>query len=218
MADAERSHAPVPWGKEIRMTLRRILIPLGAVAFAAAMSGQSLTDHAAAMAGASAGVAGGKVVSDALTRILGGAADQTGAAAAESPKTSKKPEKSTEAKPAGVSAMGHQQSAAAPSASARPAWRRSVGERPVLPESQPDYSSYRYADPAPLVSSAQLRSVATGASRADVIGSLGAPAARISMDDDGHFVEILEFSANGSRVGSVRCSDGRVESVNTAQP
>lgn len=200
------------------MTLRRILIPLGAVAFAAAMSGQSLTDHAAAMAGASAGVAGGKVVSDALTRILGEAADQTGAAAAESPKTSKKPEKNTEAKPAGVSAIGHHQSAAAPSASARPAWRRSVGERPVLPESQPDYRSYRYADPAPLVSSAQLRSVATGASRADVIGSLGAPAARISMDDDGHFVEILEFSANGSRVGSVRCSDGRVESVNTAQP
>ena len=88
----------------------------------------------------------------------------------------------------------------------------------MLPVSQPYYSSYHYAEPAPLVSSAQLRSVATGASQSAVIGSLGTPAARISMDDDGHYVEILEYTANGSRVGSVRCSDGRVQSVNAAQP
>jgi len=205
------------------MTPRPVFVTFAAVAFAALLSGQALTDHAAALAGASAGVAGGKVVSDALTKILGGAADQTGAAAAESPKTSKKPAKTTEAgnpeaKPAGVSAMANQGNTAAPSSAARPAWRRSVGERPVLPASQPYYNSYHYAEPAPLVSSAQLRSVATGASQSAVIGSLGTPAARISMDDDGHYVEILEYTANGSRVGSVRCSDGRVESVNTAQP
>ena len=93
-----------------------------------------------------------------------------------------------------------------------------MGERPVLPVSQPYYNSYHYAEPAPLVSSVQLRSVATGVSQSAVIGSLGTPAARISMDDNGHYVEILEYMANGNRVGSVRCSDGRVESVNTAQP
>jgi hypothetical protein len=217
MADTGNSRAPLPLGKEIPMTLRPVLMPFAAVAFATALSGQALIEHAAAMAGASAGVAGGKAVSDALTSVLGKAADETSAAAAESPKTSTRPAGNPEAKPAGVSAMADQQGKAAPSASARPAWRRSDGERPVLPVSQ-SYDSRYHSQAAPLVSSAQLRSIATGASQSDVIASLGVPAARISMDDDGHHVEILEYTSNGSRVGSVRCTDGRVESVNTAQP
>ena len=67
------------------------------------------------------------------------------------------------------------------------------------------------------MTTAQLRAVASGANRSEVIGSLGVPAARITMDDNGHLVEILQYNANGARVGSVRCSDGRVESVNTAE-
>ena len=63
----------------------------------------------------------------------------------------------------------------------------------------------------------ELRAIAVGTSRADVLGKVGVPAAQITMDDDGHLVEILEYTADGARVGSVRCSDGRVESVNAAQ-
>jgi len=67
--------------------------------------------------------------------------------------------------------------------------------------------------PPPAVTSAELRAIAVGTSRADVVGKVGIAAATITMDDGGHLVEILEYTANGNRVGSVRCNDGRVESV-----
>ena len=107
--------------------------------------------------------------------------------------------------------MAAPQVSPATAAPARPAWQRPVEARPVLPVLQPSFSHYRSPEPAPQVTSAQLRSVASGASRSDVIGSLGIPAARITMDDNGHLVEILQYAANGSRVGSVRCSDGAVD-------
>jgi hypothetical protein len=182
----------------------------------AALSGQALSDHAAAIAGASAGVAGGKVTSDALTRILQSASDATGTAAAQPPKPDKKPVQAAPAKPADVPAMAASQFSPTPSAPAQPAQRRPAGARPVLPIAQPSFSRYESSEPVRQVTTAQLLAVASGASRGDVIGSLGTPAARITMDDNGHLVEILEYTANGNRVGSVRCNDGRVESVNTA--
>jgi len=202
------------------MTARRLLFAPSAILFGAVLCGQSLTDHAAAIAGASGGVAGGKTVSDALTRILQGASDETGTAAAESPKADAKSAKGaqmkTEMKSAGAPAMPAPP-ASAPAASAGPVWRRSAEALPVLPVLQPSFSRYESPAPALQVTSAQLRAVASGASRADVIRSLGIPSARISMDDHGRLVEILQYTANGSRVGSVRCSDGRVESVNVAE-
>ncbi|MGA3024486.1 MAG: hypothetical protein ABSF98_06940 [Bryobacteraceae bacterium] len=199
------------------MTARRLPFALVSLLCGAALSGQALTDHAAAIAGASAGVAGGKVVSDALTKILQSASDTTGTAATQPPKPDTKPAKKAQTNPAGVPAMAAAPFSPAPSAPTPPAWRRPGEPRPVLPVVQPSFSRYESREPARQVTSAQLRSVASGASRAEVIASLGIPAARITMDDNGHLVEILEYTANGSRVGSVRCSDGRVESVNTAE-
>jgi hypothetical protein len=217
MADAWNNGAPLPWGEEIRMTARRLPFALAAILFGTALSGQSLTDHAAAIAGASAGVAGAKALSDPLSRILQSASDAAGTAAAESPKPEKKPARNTQMKQVGTPAMAAPQVSPVPAAPARPAWQRPAEARPVLPVLQPSFSRYESPAPAPQVTSVQLRSVASGASRADVIGSLGIPAARITMDDHGHLVEILQYTSNGSRVGSVRCSDGRVESVNTAE-
>jgi hypothetical protein len=202
------------------MTARRWPFALAAILFGAALSAQSLTDHAAAIAGASAGVAGARALSDPLSRILQAASGET-AAAAESPKSDKQPAKGAqtkmETKPAGVPGMAAPQFSPAPSSPPQTGWRRPAGQRPVLPVGQPSFSHYDSPEPVGPVTSARLRSIASGASRGDVVGSLGVPSARITMDDNGHLVEILQYTANGSRVGSVRCSDGRVESVNAAE-
>jgi len=191
--------------------------------------GQSLTDHAAAIAGASAGVAGGRVVSDALSRVLESAADTTGAAAAETKKTDSRPARATSSKgrsaPAlttpsapvfAASSPAFVSSSPVPSAPARP-WRKPSADREVPSGDLPPFIHFDVPPPPPAVSSAQLQAIAVGTTRADVVGKVGTPAAQITMDDDGHLVEILEYAADGNRVGSVRCSDGRVESVNAAQ-
>jgi len=184
--------------------------------------GQSLTDHAAAIAGASAGVAGGRVVSDALSRVLQSASDATGTAAAEptNGKTGRGSKDNTPVLagpwagvPAGASAapvFTPGDSGPAPQASAGHPSRGGSGPAP----GQPVY--YRAVSAEPSIASvtpAELRGVSPGTKRDDVIGKVGLPYAQITMDDDGHLVQILEYGANGNRVGSVRCSDGRVESV-----
>jgi hypothetical protein len=202
--------------------------------------GQSLTDHAAAIAGASAGVAGGRVVSDALSRVLESASDTTGTAAAETKKADTKkadnrpargtsaPARGTTATSGSVSALsgpsapvfaapsaGFATSSPTPSAPVRP-WRGPSADRAVASSGLPALVHFDMPPAPPAVVSAQLRAIAVGTSRGDVVGKVGIPAARITMDDDGHLVEILEYTANGNRVGSVRCSDGHVESVDAA--
>ena len=197
--------------------------------------GQSLTDHAAAIAGASAGVAGGRVVSDALSRVLESASDTTAAAAETRKSDTKKADSRTARGTAGkggsvlpssspaapvfaTPSPGFAASSPGPSAPARP-WRAPSADRAVTSSGLPPFVHFDMPPPppaVPAVTSAQLRAIALGTSRADVVGKVGIPAARITMDDDGRLVEILEYSANGNRVGSVHCSDGRVESVDAA--
>ena len=42
---------------------------------------------------------------------------------------------------------------------------------------------------------------------------LGVPSGRITLPEDGHTIEIYQYSANGASLGTVRLSDGRVSSV-----
>jgi hypothetical protein len=200
------------------MRARPLPFTLGAILLGTVLSGQALTDHAAAIAGASAGVAGATAIRDPLTRILDAASGAAGTAAAEAPVPDKRTARSSRTQSAAVPATAPAQFSPAPSTPGRTAWRSGTGERSVLPVGQAPFNRYESSAPAAApVTVAQLRSVASGASRAEVIGSLGSPAARITMDDNGHLVEILQYTSNGNRVGSVRCSDGRVESVNAAQ-
>ena len=198
------------------MTTRQL--PALSVAFlsVAIVSAQALSDHAAAVAGAAAGVAGATAIRDPLTRLLNSAAGTTDNAAAESPKTKAKQNAKAagaQEQPASAPATNAGTDSAAP---AVPGRSRPFLSGPVLSVRQPSFNRYENAY-APLpVTSAQLRSLAAGESSGHVIENLGTPAATITMEDSGHLVEILQYTANGNRVGSVRCSDGRVESVNTA--
>jgi len=184
-----------------------------AAAFGMSLSAQAFADHAAAIAGASAGVAGARALRDPLSRILQ-SASEVATPAPEATRAETKPAMGVTLKSAGTQ-PSPQKFVASPSGT--PAWRRgSANRRPASASEDETFSTYESASAAPQVTTAQLKTVASGATRSDVIGSLGVPAARITMDDNGHLVEILQYSANGVRVGSVRCTDGRVESVNTA--
>ncbi len=58
-----------------------------------------------------------------------------------------------------------------------------------------------------------LKGIAPGASREDVL-KLGVPAARITMfGDEGHLLEIYDYMAKGVALGVVRLSDGAVSQV-----
>jgi hypothetical protein len=62
------------------------------------------------------------------------------------------------------------------------------------------------------VTSGELRTVTRGMSRSDVL-KLGTPAARITMFDDGHLVEIYRYQDHDDNLGVVRLTDGSVSSV-----
>ena len=66
--------------------------------------------------------------------------------------------------------------------------------------------------PPPQATPEDLKTLASGASRAEVL-KLGAPSSRITMFDDGHLVEIFRYQARDTTFGIVRLSDGSVSSV-----
>ena len=62
------------------------------------------------------------------------------------------------------------------------------------------------------ISLAELKTVTAGMSRSDVL-RLGTPAARVTMYDDGHLVEIYRYLERDTNLGTVRLTDGSVSSV-----
>jgi tetratricopeptide (TPR) repeat protein len=63
------------------------------------------------------------------------------------------------------------------------------------------------------VSADDLQKVTVGMSREQLL-KLGYPDGRVTMDDDeGHLIEIYQYSAHGAGVGTVRLKDGNVFSV-----
>jgi tetratricopeptide (TPR) repeat protein len=69
------------------------------------------------------------------------------------------------------------------------------------------------APPAPReMTAGDLQKVTAGMSRSQVL-QLGPPAGRITTDDDGHLIEIFQYSVNGESLGTVRLTDGTVSSV-----
>jgi tetratricopeptide (TPR) repeat protein len=63
------------------------------------------------------------------------------------------------------------------------------------------------------VSADDLHKVTVGMSREQLL-KLGSPDGRVTMDDeDGHLIEIYQYSAHGAGLGSVRLTDGTVSRV-----
>lgn len=194
------------------MTFRLLGIVMLATGLALA---QSMLEHAAAATGGTIGAAGGKKVSEGITKIL----NKTGKTTASAGETGKAASKEPLLK---VGVLEPAPETAAPAkANPTPARRASVrsvaADIPAGPAvaSQPPAGlplSMPVAPPLPPTPE-KVAAIPAGASRDDVVSALGAPAARISMYEDGRFVEIYRYSNGGSTVGAVRLANGAVETV-----
>lgn len=188
--------------------------------------GQSMVQYGVAVgAGTVAGTAAGKQVSNGITAIFG----KTAAAAAKAARQGE-PE-SLELSDDDVRALRRRQAAEAErlrqerEAAARSyrAPARSVASARVA---EPASSwlptpiwlrGFSIAQPAAPVRQSitpeRLGDIARGLSRADVMGQLGAPVARVVIPEGNTINEVLYYQERGQTVGAVRLSGGSVTGV-----
>ncbi len=173
---------------------------------------QSLLEHSAAAAGGSVGGVAGKKVSDGLTSIFE-KVDQHTQKAAKGAGGSKTPAASSSEPLLEVGPGVPKQRASVPPPP--PPLHRAVAHKPAplpltarapIPVPSPELEL------PPQMTASELRGVTAGMRRSDVL-KLGQPAARISMYDDGHLVEIYRYLDHDADLGVVRLTDGSVSSV-----
>jgi tetratricopeptide (TPR) repeat protein len=92
-----------------------------------------------------------------------------------------------------------------------------VPQQPVAQQPVPQQPAPSLAPPPPETppepTSDDLKQVAVGMTRQQLT-KLGAPASRLTMDDDdGHVIEIYHYSLRTGRVGTIRLKDGVVSSI-----
>jgi hypothetical protein len=205
---------------------------------ASGLLAQSLTEHAAAAAGATIGTAAGKPLGTALGKIFG-EVDKSSSTAA-TPKTAK-PVAITKPSPAAAPApsapaltSGHSSSSFASGdsggsgsgssgGSSEHASRRAARRRvePDDPEAGPAPTAPTAPEIAePVVVPAkeptveEVAAIKLGATSSEVNDTLGVPQSRVSIPgDDGHLLEICQYWAKGGPIGTVRLDNGRVISV-----
>jgi hypothetical protein len=210
---------------------------LGSFVATTSLPGQSLTEHAAAAAGATIGTAAGKPLGTSLGRIFN-EADKTAATAA-SPKTTKPaPTRTTPAAPdpehpatvvitatgPGVPAGGGGGEAAAGGGSghstllARHTSRRKEAPIEAAPvAAAPITSILEPVNALPVVkepSAQDLAGIHVGFTANELHAALGTPESKVTIpDDDGHLLEICQYWAKGEPLGTVRLDNGRVVSI-----
>lgn len=185
---------------------------------------QSLTDAAGVIAGGSVGVGAGKKVSDGVSSVLGKVNTNTAKAAKPEKVAHLEPAEKPVAKPEKAAQSGGAVIQTSPGGVVKdhslvppPPAKKVVAVVPPPPPLAPPAPAvlapvYVPPPPPPPATSEDLRTLASGASRADVL-KLGAPSARITMIDDGHLVEIYRYQTRDTTIGVVRLSDGSVSSV-----
>jgi hypothetical protein len=195
------------------------------------LGAQSLVEYSGAAAGGAAGGVAGKKVSDGLTAIFNKVDKATAKAARDkaAPKAAPadKADKNAPLFDVGPGVPHSHAGAVAPGAAAgsaklepgsvpappevhRTAVRRSA-PRPAMDPVPPPIPPPP-PPPPPMATAADLRSIALGTDRDDVL-KLGVPAARIMMYDDGHVLEIYRYMLKDRDLGVIRLSDGAVSSV-----
>ncbi len=213
--------------------MRHLLLAqlLGAASCTGLLNGQALTDFAAAATGSTAGVAAGKQINNAVNPVFGKMAKQmekaAGTASAQ-PKQAAAPAASAKGSPAPLLDIGPgvpKKSAATTRASvpssggvplppppersapvvAPPAVQPIVLSAPPAPAPAP-------APPAPRVTPDELKNLANGTSREELL-KLGQPALRVTMFEDGHLLESYRYADRETAFGHVHLTDGVVSAV-----
>jgi hypothetical protein len=195
---------------------RRLAVAALIPAFALTCLGQAMVEHAAAAAVGAAGGVGGKPVSEGLDKIFGKTAELMKSVEKEKPKTAAVPVKTHTAAqqavpsdmpaPSGGGGAGTAQKAAGRQRHVEPA-------APVAEEAVAAISPLPPPKPRIVPTREELAKVTAGTSSQDLVARLGVPSSKISMQEDGHLLEIFRYSVPGSDLGSVRVVDGAVTEV-----
>jgi hypothetical protein len=95
--------------------------------------------------------------------------------------------------------------------------QRGIQRQPAPPRSaptaEPSPAPATVATPQPPAMTADdLKKIVVGMNREELL-KVGAPAGRITLSEDGHLIEIYQYSANGTRLATVRLTDGTVSSL-----
>lgn len=182
---------------------------LAGTLLAGAAWGQTMVEFGSAAAGGSVAGASGKKVSDGITSIFGKVNGTTDKAATAGKAPAAKEPPALQVSP-GVPKDDGSGVPAPP--------ENHAAVRKAAPESSPVITVAEVAPvappppPPPQMTAEELKQVAPGVSRDDLL-KLGAPSARITMIDDGHLVEVYNYIAHGENLGRVRLTDGAVASV-----
>jgi hypothetical protein len=198
---------------------------VAAISLIGSLAGQSLSEHAAAAAGATVGTAAGKPLGTALGKVFGSMDQSTSKAAGTKvvkpiePKvevTTTAPTLPASGGPLGSS--GGLGGGNGTSASVHRNGRRhelpGEGEAPAF---VPALETPVIAEPVVKEPSVEeIAAVQVGATSHELEAALGAPESRVSIPgDDGHLLEICQYWSKGQALGTVRLDNGRVVSVQT---
>jgi hypothetical protein len=188
----------------------------GSLMLAASLQGQSLSEHAAAAAGATIGTAAGKPLSNAITKIFG-QVDSAAQNAAKNPK----PLTKTTSEPAAsvpLPRMGAIVNSDPPvsggqsgTGSRRRAPRsESAANVPVV--AQP-FAIVPVEPPAKQATAEELALIKVGTTEKELVEALGRPSSRITIPDEGHMLETLQYRANGRPLATIRLDNGQVVTI-----
>jgi len=187
---------------------------------------QSLSEHAAAAAGATIGTAAGKPLSNALTSVFG-AVDKDAQKAASTKPTAKEPKLPEGADPKnGIIASpdmplstfkayeSHRRTSGAAAHS------QASQETAPAPNAhrQPVYAIVAAAPPEPLhrdPTPEELASIKVGASEKEMVSTLGPPESKVTIPDDDHLLEICQYWVNGKPLATFRLDNGKVVKVDS---
>jgi hypothetical protein len=200
---------------------------LGSLLLVTGIQAQSLSEHAAAAAGATIGTAAGKPMSNAITKIFGQVDNDAKKAANQKADTKaqpKTPAPTTNSSPAPVITSSDQplgshaptnepqrSPVSAPASNRRrttTANESAVASVVIVPIVVPE-------PPRKEPTTELLASVKVGATAGEVLSVLGPPESRVTIPDDGHLLEICQYWAKGKQLGTVRLDNGQVITVET---
>jgi hypothetical protein len=187
------------------------------------MQAQSMSEHAAAAAGATIGTAAGKPLSNAITKIFG-QVDNTAQKAAKSP--SKPLTKTTTEAPAvklpaaGATANGAPPAAgggSSPSSSGSHRRMPRIESAAFEPAPAPTFTIVPVVPPVKQATAEELALIKVGTTEKDLVEALGRPTSRITIPEEGHMLETYQYRANGKQLGTVRLDNGQVVTIEPVQ-
>jgi hypothetical protein len=208
------------------------MIAFGSFIASTCLTGQSLSEHAAAAAGATVGTAAGKPLGTALGKIFGdvdkSTSNASGAKVVKPPQPKAVVTTSPAVAPApsahlgasgGSGESGGSSGTGSAVASTRHASRRRESAAAAAPLASAPITPLVVEPVVPVAkepSVEEIAAVKVGATSHELEAALGAPESRVSIpDDDGHLLEICQYWSKGQPLGTVRLDNGRVVSVQT---